>query len=833
MHIASHCPKRRLKCSLGCGAELDADELEKHQASACPRRRERCKGCGKEVQASDMEKHVSTECPVRTVACPRTCGVDVPEAKLKEHLASECQRRVLLCPLGCGQEGECRMLNLHMEKYCPKRPAVTGKAAPPAAAAAAAGAAVAAAGAKSPPGGPPPASAPTGPPPAKGPPAKEPPLAAQPKGGPAPVQQQGSALAKLTAKAPMQAAPAQSPPAAQVATVGAPPFHGGAAAPPVAAGLPPPALAGAAFFPGPGGSLPGLPGPCLLGLQGSPPPLSMAGLAGLGLPVPLGTGALTTMPPLLPLQPGPGAPLMLTIPPPAPLLFGQAAAALQPQGGGIAANDLLLKIRQGVASQDKESVRAAIRAAEEANVQLDAHVRNMIAQWLQEAPASAAGGTGGAAPQEPLGALALPMPVVPGAVGATFPGAAPLGALPLLPPGDMLPLPPATVLPPLGVMPPLLPPGEEDVPPPPPPDEAQGESSSVPESALLQVTPPVPKILPNGLPEKLPSRGMPVQAKSGSAAINLVTVWEAPPKAKGPVLPAGEAPVAGAVVFSAPVLKKAEPESKSKSNGKAGPADMDMDDLFSSFLNEVEAPGAAAKDGARAEDPAKLVAQLKSKDWQARFDALEALAKLGAAAAPHVAAMAACIVDRDNAVRNAARKALETVKAAAEAEGEREEEARRAAKRARLTAEEPAEAGGSPAAGEDGEEAEAEPEDKRARILAMRRQQRKKEQEKQENSSDEESGTEDSPRKRPRAAPEPSRAAPAPPSPRSRAAAPKAAAPKAAAAAPAPLPVGPIETKAQEKERADEKPQKEAKEAWEYMKPDSFGSGQFFSFDKF
>jgi len=451
---------------------------------------------------------------------------------------------------------------------------------------------------------------------------------------------------------------------------------------------------------------------------------------------------------------------------PGAVLPGQPPSS-PPAAGAIAPNELLLKIRQGVAAQDKEGVRAALKLAQEANIPIEGHVKNMLGQWLQEAP---------------------------GAAG-TAPAAASAGGAP----------PSAAFMAPLSVIPGTAPGIGFDFPPPPPPAP---ESPPEPEKS------PEPQGPPSPMPSSLPVDRLPISAKSGSVASVLVAIKEVPRRQRGPVLPKGAPPPAESVVMSKPVLRTAAPELAAAA-AKPEPAEPDLDDLFSSFLTEVDTVGATSSTAGRpAEDPAKLVAQLKSKDWQVRHDALNALSALGAAAAPHVSALADCLGDRDAAVRTAARKALETVKAAAEAAASAAEEEKRVAKKAKNKARGAEAAGGAttaaatdvPASGGGDEEVEDQQEDRKARIQAMRRQQRRQ----QNSSSDEDEEAASPPPKRPKSDD-------GPPGP------------------PKPVVPGKIEPpKAKEKDdEEDEPPKAPVKESWEYLKKDTFGGGNFFSFDKF
>ena len=51
---------------------------------------------------------------------------------------------------------------------------------------------------------------------------------------------------------------------------------------------------------------------------------------------------------------------------------------------GATERDILLRIRDGVAKQDAEPVMAALRAAGEANVVLDARVADLTQRWLRQ-----------------------------------------------------------------------------------------------------------------------------------------------------------------------------------------------------------------------------------------------------------------------------------------------------------------------------------------------------------------------------------------------------------------------------------------------------------------
>lgn len=117
-----------------CGTEMAAYMLEEHMAT--------CIGGRNPSSHAQVASHDNWAEPAQCEVSQRLamercvmCGESFDRAALPSHKA-ECPCRILACPLGCGQEGQSYMLDLHVSKYCPKRgmALATSKGAPPAAA---------------------------------------------------------------------------------------------------------------------------------------------------------------------------------------------------------------------------------------------------------------------------------------------------------------------------------------------------------------------------------------------------------------------------------------------------------------------------------------------------------------------------------------------------------------------------------------------------------------------------------------------------------------------------------------------------------------------------
>jgi len=265
-----------------------------------------------------------------------------------------------------------------------------------------------------------------------------------------------------------------------------------------------------------------------------------------------------------------------------------------------------------------------------------------------------------------------------------------------------------------------------------------------------------------------------------------------------------------------------KPQLKAQEEGQ-------LDDIFAAFMNEVEVapPGEAKKDAATSsgEDPAKLAAHLKSKDWQARHDACVALGELGVTAAAYVAALTERLGDRDAAVRGAARKAIQQVQVATEAAAAMAVDGG-GSKSSAPKAKKP-HAGATPAVAQRvasavADEAPAETpaqvarpaEDAKARVQAMRRQQQQRREIEGHSASP--------PAKRQRASSPSSEAGDD--SPQRLPSATKAASPVANGVSSSAGDVG---------DSGGAAAGAGAKESWEYIKKDNWGSGQFFDFNSF
>eukprot|EP00927_Polykrikos_kofoidii_P059270 TRINITY_DN54474_c0_g1_i1.p1 TRINITY_DN54474_c0_g1~~TRINITY_DN54474_c0_g1_i1.p1 ORF type:complete len:719 (-),score=106.66 TRINITY_DN54474_c0_g1_i1:281-2437(-) len=114
------------------------------------------------------------------------------------------------------------------------------------------------------------------------------------------------------------------------------------------------------------------PGPLVV--PGAPTPLTA------GTMVPCGTShALSVTRPPMPPAAGAGGLLSPLAPTQAP---SSSTMSTTPQG---VLHPSLIMIRNGIAAQDREAVKVAVAAAEQANVQIEPHVRSMLQQWLGQA----------------------------------------------------------------------------------------------------------------------------------------------------------------------------------------------------------------------------------------------------------------------------------------------------------------------------------------------------------------------------------------------------------------------------------------------------------------
>jgi ankyrin repeat protein len=118
-HLAHHvnhaCPRRLVRCRVGCGLLLSYCERGAHEEGDC--RRPCALGCGEVLGPSDRrEAHERHLCPRRVVRCRHGCGRAALQERHREaHEAHECPRRPAPCPLGCGAVLEWRRLRAHAQ----------------------------------------------------------------------------------------------------------------------------------------------------------------------------------------------------------------------------------------------------------------------------------------------------------------------------------------------------------------------------------------------------------------------------------------------------------------------------------------------------------------------------------------------------------------------------------------------------------------------------------------------------------------------------------------------------------------------------------------------
>ena len=106
-HLAKLCPKRIVKCRVGCGALMAADQRENHETEVC---RTPCRfkpqGCKAVIGPADSRRvHELHTCPHRLIPCPNGCGVEGISASLVGlHCTSrQCSKAKVTCSFGCSK----------------------------------------------------------------------------------------------------------------------------------------------------------------------------------------------------------------------------------------------------------------------------------------------------------------------------------------------------------------------------------------------------------------------------------------------------------------------------------------------------------------------------------------------------------------------------------------------------------------------------------------------------------------------------------------------------------------------------------------------------------
>eukprot|EP00656_Telonema_subtile_P040418 TRINITY_DN45490_c0_g1_i1.p1 TRINITY_DN45490_c0_g1~~TRINITY_DN45490_c0_g1_i1.p1 ORF type:complete len:258 (+),score=35.45 TRINITY_DN45490_c0_g1_i1:289-1062(+) len=114
------CPDREEPCPLGCEqAKLTPRRLDEHLAHQCALRTVRCSlGCGCELQAQREQQHQARECSLRGVTCSLDCDTAGLTAGVLEVHMKECPRRSVKCTLGCGELLEYQHVETHSNQ-CP------------------------------------------------------------------------------------------------------------------------------------------------------------------------------------------------------------------------------------------------------------------------------------------------------------------------------------------------------------------------------------------------------------------------------------------------------------------------------------------------------------------------------------------------------------------------------------------------------------------------------------------------------------------------------------------------------------------------------------------
>jgi hypothetical protein len=137
---AAECVLRRVRCGLGCGAEVRFCDVEAHRGNKCERRRVKCTlGCAAEVSLAEMGRHIDWECPLRRIWCRFGCKQLVVAQDARAHEKKECSFRFVRCPNpGCDMMERAAYVEDHATLDCVYR---RGSSAAYAAAAAASAAA--------------------------------------------------------------------------------------------------------------------------------------------------------------------------------------------------------------------------------------------------------------------------------------------------------------------------------------------------------------------------------------------------------------------------------------------------------------------------------------------------------------------------------------------------------------------------------------------------------------------------------------------------------------------------------------------------------------------
>jgi len=112
------CRMRLATCRLGCGAQLPMTQLPKHEVSKCRWRGVPCPICSQEIRAKDLKEHKLNECPRRPVKCRLGCGLEVPFEERERHEQHVCTRPCMWCAELIGPESRRR---LHERFHCPRR----------------------------------------------------------------------------------------------------------------------------------------------------------------------------------------------------------------------------------------------------------------------------------------------------------------------------------------------------------------------------------------------------------------------------------------------------------------------------------------------------------------------------------------------------------------------------------------------------------------------------------------------------------------------------------------------------------------------------------------
>lgn len=113
-HKVETCSRRPTLCE--CGETFPLDEISKHQASVCPKRKRWCPlGCRQLVADDEMEIHEVKFCDNRVEDCRQGCGLDVRWSRRRHHEEHECRRRPMVCPNSCGDIVRAEQLESHLQ----------------------------------------------------------------------------------------------------------------------------------------------------------------------------------------------------------------------------------------------------------------------------------------------------------------------------------------------------------------------------------------------------------------------------------------------------------------------------------------------------------------------------------------------------------------------------------------------------------------------------------------------------------------------------------------------------------------------------------------------